>query len=38
MPEIYHFFFKLDFLEKQVIFLSLPVIAEEFFSNLEYYA
>jgi len=38
MPEIYHFFSKLDFLEKQVIFLSLPVIAEEFYSNLEYYA
>ena len=37
MPEIYHFFSKLDFLEKQVIFLSLPVIAEEFNSNLEYY-
>jgi len=37
MSEIYHFFSKLDFLEKQVIFLSLPVIAEEFYSNLKYY-
>ena len=37
MPEIYHFFPNWIFLKNRWVFLSLPVIAEEFYSNLEYH-